>query len=66
MKTEQQIKDQLTKITEQLEKMREHIEKIQATGIDTRDLYQWATCIESGKEALKWVLADDSYANIVY
>ena len=66
MKSEQQIKEQKEKLEAQLERIRAQAESIDKAGIEAKDLYTWAKCIESGKEALDWVLADDSYVNIVY
>jgi len=66
MKTESKIKYQKDLLEEQLAKIMKHTEEIKETGIDTRGLLDWAKCIESGKEALEWVLAGDDYNEIVY
>ena len=66
MKTAEQVRVQRDKLQEQLERMMKHVETIDKMGIEAKDLYRWAKCVESGREALDWVLADDSYVNIVY
>lgn len=66
MKTEEQIKTQKDKLEDQLKKIWDFIEFVDRAEIEYKQLLQWAKCIESGKEALEWALADDSYVDLVY
>lgn len=66
MKTEYKIKEQRDLLDKQLLQLRKHIEWMDKAGIEYRQLLDWAKCIESGKEALDWVLAGEDYLNIVY
>ena len=66
MKNEETIKEQRDELQTQLERMMKYAETMEKESIEVKRLYQWAKCVESGREALDWVLADDSYVNIVY
>lgn len=66
MKTEQQVIEQREKLDIQWNKLWERAQAIDKAGIEAKDIYGWAKCIEAGREALDWVLADATYVNIVY
>jgi hypothetical protein len=70
MKSEEKVQAQRKELQDQLQdqlnRMYAHIPTIDGMGIEAKGLYSWAKCLESGIKALDWVLADESYVNIVY
>jgi len=59
MKTEEQIKDQANKLQAQLDRVMKHLETADKSTIETKSMYGWAKCIESGIVALHWALDND-------